>query len=456
MQFKIQDCALIRWMGAYHQEREPTTLAVSSQNFSRPGGPTQAEGSFMRVSLRNTITAMSTTILQLQACGRLSMYEEHTKTAGYVKPSDQTIWNAKRHPFKVPETQLITTICNKYLSSLSAPKILEIGAGILDRRGSSYLMERLPPALKDKVIPTDGKEEINQEHRKFKHVKTTELDKVYPENTLDAVIGSSVLDAVLNTDLDKTIQQIHKILKLNGVLIHFSSLQPHMNIIIEDLLREDKGKSAIFPWICLKTGQTLGVQLIPKENLLNFCLLSPDLTDAEKGFLATYGMMSQPHMVEMVINHLCMQPDKLTSITSVMLSKWISHLNPSGLQQMFLEELFQKKMKAVLQKHQFEIVHLGRQESKTVTINRPTDLPPNFNQFNRNSFHRVVGIDYKEHNPSLKKDQIQLKATLFVIIAKKSDNVRERHLKETTPMAFEKLSIKERVGQAKEVSKKAT
>lgn len=420
MIMKVQDCALIRWMIAAEQDREVSrSFTMPTQIFSWPGGQTREESAFARFRLRETITKLSTTFLQIQACDRLSMYEELKKTAGYINPSDQSTWNSKRHPFKAPETQLITTICNRYLGSLSAPTVLEIGSGILDRQGSSYLMERLPSALRDKVIPTDGKEGINQRHQKFKCVKTTELTTVYSENTVDAVIGSSVLDAVLNDDLVKTIQQIHKILKSNGVLIHFSSLKPYMNVIIQDLLIEDKGKSAVYPWACLKTGDILGVQLIPKENLINFCLLSQNLTDAEKGSLATYGMMSQPHVVEMLVNYFCMQPDNATGVASIMLSKWINHLNPPGLRQISFEELFQKKMQAVLHAHQFEIVHLGPQESKTITTDRPTDLPQNFNTFNRNSFHRVVGIDYKEHNPSLKENQIQLKATLFVIIAKK-------------------------------------
>lgn len=165
---------------------------------------------------------------------------QQTKSpAGLPRPM---LWS--RELVREMEMELIKKISMECLHPND--KIVEIGAGELDSQEQSYLMQRLPQQLRNSVEPTEVNRALNVNTTKLKHVDTLELEKHYSPQSLDSIIGSAVLDTLVEEDLILTLKQMHTVLKDNGYVMHISSREPFIDVLLATYKDEN---TICFPWL---------------------------------------------------------------------------------------------------------------------------------------------------------------------------------------------------------------
>ncbi len=273
------------------------------------------------------------------------------------------------------EAKLIQDISSEHLNPNQ--KIVEIGAGQLDPYGHSYLMQRLPEELMDVVEPTEINQVlINQSDEKLKRADATELENLYPSQSVDRFIGSAMLDTLSEGDLISTLKKMHSVLKDNGRILHISTLEPYRNTLLSAYANED---TICFP---LANGQERleGLQMISKKELLEFLDSNKELSEKEIDFLRWFANLSSG-VRELILNtmNLSNLPEDMSAGLS--LSAWIEKINIKGLTILKNKDFFENKIKRTMKKTGFKIIECGYREG-TQIIDRPRDFPPRLETFN--------------------------------------------------------------------------
>lgn len=327
-----------------------------------------------------------------------------------------TSFSSARETVKEIAIEMINEICRTHLSQHQ--KILEIGAGKLNADGHSHLMQRLPQDIRDSVEPTEiNRFFIGQTGSALKHADTVELTKLYQSGSVDHVIGSEVLDTLSERDLQASLQQMHQILKNNGLIVHFRFLRPFTDTIVSEYAKDD---TICFP----STGSDKrldGLQIISKKDLLEFLSTQNQLSTNEVAFLTWFANLPANHR-ELIINEI----DNTELDTSCMLSKWMKQINPKGITVLKNSEFFEKRMMAALERAGFRVIEFGYRTGEHI-IDRPpnflNEAPPNLTESirktNVNEFELKDGESSKNQCLVLAIGKIFQRLHLHVIIAQK-------------------------------------
>lgn len=310
------------------------------------------------------------------------------------------------------EATLIKDFCSKYLSS--DQKIVELGAGILNKSGHSYLMNRLPEDLRSAVEPTecDIAQVKDSPDGKLKHINSTELAKSYTAASIDRIIGSHFFDSLDQTDLTTTLKQSYAVLKENGLIVHFSLLEPNQNVFTSEFSNEE---TICFPLMTGENHHFDGLQVISKENFLRFVETTKNVNTKGLQFLKWYANFS-PFERELIINDLAMN-DSITRNAGALLSKWIQEIKPDGLKVVENKEAYEIRIKNALATTGFKILEFGYREGSHI-IERPKGLPERFNVSNH--FSMNYGDFSRTTSLVLAPGNVYQSARMLVIVAKKA------------------------------------
>ena len=308
---------------------------------------------------------------------------------------------------QILEEKILETV----FKELAIPKkssILEIGAGQLNNRGESYLMELLPNSLKKQVIPTDiDKMQCNNKHAK--NVDFFQLSQSFALQSQDLILGSAVLDTLNKEDLDNTLEQISLVLKQDAKLIHITSKEHYLNSFLAENMDENNVSFPLFS----EAYQMIGLQILTKEALKEYLKLEKKITENERFFLENYGFKVNARFKEVIFIDLA-----LSKITlGKEFSDWVKGLHIPGMQYVYRQEHFQSILRECAKKHglqidRFETVH------ETVIIPRPL----NEKIFENKYFNRFT-VGPVENTPQrinvLAKTHIQVTASMEILVATK-------------------------------------
>lgn len=252
------------------------------------------------------------------------------------------------------ESSLISEIAMRYLDPNQ--RHLELGAGKLDD-GLSYLMSRMPINLQKSIEPTDVNRYFtdNQENIPLKRVDAVELDKSYPLGSMQGILASAFLDTLPKSDLDLTLRRIYQVLKKEGFLIHFSSLEP----FTDTLLSENNDETLVyFPWI---DGEWdfKGLQVAPKKEFLQFLETTKKVDNHAIDFLKWYAELSG-QLRELTLNDLVLSGAEEQRKACLIFSNLISQLNPPKLRFIANEIFSDERIRASLTHEGFKILQFER------------------------------------------------------------------------------------------------
>lgn len=252
---------------------------------------------------------------------------------------------AWRKEYKIPETSIISAICQKHL--VNKDKTIEIGAGKLEN-GLSYLTERMPPHLSASVELTEVHNYFRKSIIGYKRVDLCKMDESYQPSSVDKIIGSSVLDVLSKADLSIAFEQIHATLKPGGKLIHFAHMEPFENTLVSSFSEDT---FVCFPWEDEEGFK--GLLRVRKDKLMNFISKNENLSTFVCGFLNWYSNLTAGER-ELTINLITSERE-----TSREFSKWIKEINPDGLENIDNMEFFKERMRSGLESANFEIQKFG-------------------------------------------------------------------------------------------------
>jgi len=154
----------------------------------------------------------------------------------------------------------ICKILSDYI--LEDTKILEIGCGVLDKMGDSFISAAFSRDVRSRfsfcdINPTMVKRsESNNSKANIQICDALKLDEEYAEKTFDIVIGHNAIDTLSSSDLATAFEQISKVLKDDGHLIHMMSLPPFIFSTIHNLCQQGE---IVIP--------------ILKNNNISFCII---------------------------------------------------------------------------------------------------------------------------------------------------------------------------------------
>ena len=164
------------------------------------------------------------------------------------KLRQQNIWNMRDRLFDPSQTSL------------------EIGCGILDNGGFSFLTSSIPRAVAknfsySEVNPNAIQKSLrNFPEAKIQFADVVELDHYYPPQSFDNIVGINVLDTLDAVDLIKSLEQIQRVLKPGGQLIHILNMEPFFCSIYHTYFKDDV---LAFPY--LQNDSARKIILLPKE-----------------------------------------------------------------------------------------------------------------------------------------------------------------------------------------------
>ncbi|MEC7838996.1 MAG: class I SAM-dependent methyltransferase [Chlamydiota bacterium] len=127
----------------------------------------------------------------------------------------------------------------------SAGNILEIGCGVLDKRGDSFISGSFSREIRSKFTFCDinpsmiEKSKNNCPRASINTCDATKLMNEYSENTFDIVIGHNSLDTLSESDLETTLEQASHIIKERGYLVHIMSLPPFIYSTVHNLCKSN-------------------------------------------------------------------------------------------------------------------------------------------------------------------------------------------------------------------------
>lgn len=165
------------------------------------------------------------------------------------KSRQQNIWNMRDRLFDASQTSL------------------EIGCGILDNGGYSFLTSSIPRAVAKnfsycEINPNAVQKSLrNCPEARIQFADVLELGRFYPKNSFDNIVGINVLDTFDSKDLKKALVQIQQVLKPNGQLVHILNMEPFFCSIYHDLFTD--GMMA-FPYV--QSDSRRKILLIPKSD----------------------------------------------------------------------------------------------------------------------------------------------------------------------------------------------
>lgn len=251
-----------------------------------------------------------------------------------------------RELVKEVETVVISDLFKKYIPQPG--KIVEIGAGVLDASGNSYLMKRMSAEMAHRVQPTEVNNYIvlNPENR----LDTIELSKKYAPNSVDAVIASAFLDTLDKKDLEVTLSEIYKVLKPDGVFVHVTSLMPYFNVLVADHTDENL---LCFPWF--DQWQLKGLQTISKETLIKLAKRSSKTSKVAQQFLTWYANLPVRNR-QTILEEICRLSVVENNQCGHIFSEAMKLLFPIELKQIDQAAYFKERHKSAMQKNKFEIV----------------------------------------------------------------------------------------------------
>lgn len=201
------------------------------------------------------------------------------------KLRQQNIWNMRERLFDPSQTSL------------------EIGCGILDNGGFSFLTSSVPRAVAknfaySEVNPNAIQKSLrNFPEAKIQYADVTKLDRYYAPQSFDNIVGINVLDTLDAVDLLKSLNQIQRVLKPGGQLIHILNMEPFFCSIYHTHFKDDV---LAFPY--LQSDSARKIILLPKhdwkktrEGLVNKKLL-PELAIAFLDYISTLSALQQERL----------------------------------------------------------------------------------------------------------------------------------------------------------------
>ena len=126
----------------------------------------------------------------------------------------------------------------------SEDRVLELGAGMTYRGNQSFLVSLLPEKFRKNVFSTDLNPQIVcaaqiMGFRQVIHLDATAISENFPENSCDKVIAANFLETLSPENLARALEQIKKVLKPGGLLIHVADMDPFLNEFISQNITED-------------------------------------------------------------------------------------------------------------------------------------------------------------------------------------------------------------------------
>lgn len=272
--------------------------------------------------------------------------------------------------------------------------VLEIGSGI------GELSQLVPAGYK--IIETDKNKDYlaySPRKRPPERVAVDIEHLPFNSNSFQTVAGYSALDTLSN--LPAAFQEISRVLKENGRIIHFLDMSPDAAIIMEDF-----GKNFIlFPYTT--HNEPPSFQVISKKDFENAASLIPSTTKVLIDFyikdpLEAFGILIQNNRME-----------DLSKISNT-----IQNL-PVEKKVIKPMDYFKKKIETVLVQQGFKI-----EQSEYVTRNAVTRRNKNQYSYHRaNLFKNGLGFVQPSFDsslsPHLKPNEVMEESTLFVLVAKK-------------------------------------
>lgn len=264
----------------------------------------------------------------------------------------------------------VASVIDTFFKDKMTGPVLELGAGYPIYNQQSYLASCLPPSVQWDLTFQDESEDIHQSALSSKTIKfmkfnSTETSSHVAPSSLMAVISSCFLDTLYGTSLDKTLQEIYKVIQNGGLFFHISDVSPFFNTLVYD---HRDGADIAFPHV--DEGKYLsGLQLIPRikcEEFIKRCEGSPN-----GEFLKTY-IALDPFVRAKLIIEIC----SLNMPT--ILSKWIEQTFPNDRKCLPNSVFFKSKIEKALKDTKFKVLKCGL-ERKELTAPRSAEDFQNFN-----------------------------------------------------------------------------
>ncbi|MBI5414500.1 class I SAM-dependent methyltransferase [Candidatus Peregrinibacteria bacterium] len=298
--------------------------------------------------------------------------------------------------------QVVTHVFQEHV--LSGSRILELGSGV------GELLKLIPPEHLPNIVGVEQSlgslQRLKQVNPNAKVAVGSILRIPIADVSVDTVASFSVFDTI--ADLDEACKQTRRVLKANGVFVHFLDLQPHSSVLMEgfppDVIAFPNVAKKAVPGIRQNTID--GYQLVKskdysglrsslhpyKRQLFDAYQKNPrdtfmSLYDTRKGILAVMAI-------------------------DVMNSNLVDEIIPT------FREAFNRKLAIALRNNGFIVDFQGDQSA--TTISPRTEQAKS--QRNFNDFHNEVGALHTFWKPELclSDDMIQVTSTLSVTIARKT------------------------------------
>lgn len=153
-------------------------------------------------------------------------------------------------------------------------RILEIGAGLLDADGRSFLTRCFTGEMASKVFYCDANPGLAEECPDLHCVDIRALSSCFPSGAFSHVIGSNVLDTLSRKDLDDAMSDIKKVLAPGGCVLHLLNYEPYLYAFYADVLSEFPGA---VPFVNRQNQHCALITTEEQDSLINLALgLNPE------------------------------------------------------------------------------------------------------------------------------------------------------------------------------------
>lgn len=176
--------------------------------------------------------------------------------------------------------------------------VLEVGCGVLDEQGESFISSALPKELANTFNYCDISPKVvkqcltNNPQSNIKQCDLLKLSNEYGKDAFSVIVGLNVFDTLSKKDLKLSLQQCRLVLKENGSLIHLMNLESYIYSTVHNLCDNDSivlpildsdsdrqflriEKKALTNLNTLSNDESLFLHYLselPKEQLERFCL----------------------------------------------------------------------------------------------------------------------------------------------------------------------------------------
>ena len=303
----------------------------------------------------------------------------------------------QRRLFRDASADLVRTVFREYVGRRE--RLLEIGSGL----GELVL---LVPEYEHRIQQTDQGENIVAAHKREYPSSNICVANVYdlpfPDASFDVVLGNASFDTF--GDLEAALQEVHRVLKPNGRIIHFLDLTPDQCATVVAFQRAGY---APFPVLDDRGGLYRGLRVMKQEDYI--AALEDFRGFREGDFLAAYIKEAEAYM------RLTASPEHIPVLQRI--AHIAAELEAPAEVVSFLDAFLQR-FTAMLDKTSFGVLEDNYHEGRGLLCRDdiPFEMPGNYH---RSTIQGITWMQDDLMHERLGYNQVRLACEQHVLVAEK-------------------------------------